>query len=308
MSKMITIDVLRQVADNSIGIYDAFKRAQTLTEESKGILTMAEDLLRQAGLAYLSEIPESKSAPASNSSSFAARRPGRFAKHESKSTPASNSSSVREGFVSAYVAIQQSYADLKDALYRPAQAHIDAKAWDDVRAAMEALLKIDAEYRDVANMLRQSFLAQAKALFEQKKWEEGRAILKQRPTDKEMRLAYLISFLEEKPPVNNRVNGVDRVDGLRALRIEEPRLSQLLSYQRFMSDEATDEYFQVIDNIRRSFDREIIDSRDIVRSYSSSMLLLNTIVSQRNIAVQNYIDSQDKRLLEDLRAELSSII
>jgi hypothetical protein len=78
---------------------------------------MAEDLLRRAGLAYLLEVPTIKVAQPTNSSA------------------------ASKEIVSAYIRIQQSYADLKDALYRLAKSHIEAKAWDDARAVMEALIK-----------------------------------------------------------------------------------------------------------------------------------------------------------------------
>src|SRR5689334_14389475 len=188
MAQMVDIDLLRRVTADSINVYEALSRAQTLTAESQHVVAMAEDLLRQVGLAYLLNGVKIKA-----------------------DQPTSSSTSPKE-MVSAYVQIQQSYANLKDALYQLAKAHIEAKTWDEAHTVIEGLLKIDSEYRDAAILLRQSLLNQAKDLFEQGKWEEGRTILKQRPTDKELRLAYLSSFLDKDASMN----------GVRALQKEEP--------------------------------------------------------------------------------------
>lgn len=200
IAKTIDIDFLRQVTTDSIHVYDALRRAQIFSEEGRCIVTMAGDLLRQAGLAYLLGSPVD-------------------------AVQTDNSSTMPEEMVSAYMRIHMFYADLKDALYQLAKAHMEAQAWDEARAIMEALLKVDPEYRDVASTLRRNFLDQAKILFKQKKWAEGRAILKQKPGDKEMRLVYLVSFLDENPSI----------PGVYALQEEEPQVSKLTAYQRVVN-------------------------------------------------------------------------
>lgn len=175
MAEIVDLELLRQVTTDSMGVYEAVRRAKTLTAESEPVLAMAEDLLRQAGLAYLLEGLEIK--------------PDQPDK--GRTDP--------EEMVSAYVRIQQLYPDLKDALRRLAEAQIDARAWGEARTALGALLKIEPGQRDAELLLTRSYLDEAESLFEQEKLAEGQAVLKARlveyPVDWEARLEYLKSFL-----------------------------------------------------------------------------------------------------------------
>src|SRR5205823_3134044 len=105
-TKSVDIDLLRQATADCIRVYEALSRAQTLTKESQRIVTMAEDLLRRVGLAYLLEVPGIKA------------------------NQSTNPSAAPKEMVSSYIRIQQSYADLKNAMYRLAKAYLEAKAWD----------------------------------------------------------------------------------------------------------------------------------------------------------------------------------
>lgn len=205
MAQTVDLALLRQVTADSMRVYEAIKRGQTLTAESGQILTIAEGLLRQAGLAYLLEGVEFE--------------PGQPVDHST------DSHTAPEGMVSTYVQIQQVYADLKDALYRLAKIQMNAEAWEDARTMLAALLEIEPEYRDAATLLRQGFLTESKSLFEQREWEKGRTILRQGLADREVKLEYLNSFLEEDVSI----------DGLRSLLREEPGVSKLPSFQRAMN-------------------------------------------------------------------------
>lgn len=198
MKTLNDLDLLHKATADGLAVYDAIKRGQTLNAEGKQLLALAEDLLQKAGLAYLVE-------------------------DISTDLTHQTANSHPEGIVSAYVQIQQTYVDLKDALYRLAKTKIDKKLWEEAQNTFIALLKVDPDYRDASSMLKKSFLQQVDDLFSQGKGNEGRDILKNElskyPKDADLKLRYLHSFIDE-----------ESISALRLLQAEQPRVVKLPAF------------------------------------------------------------------------------
>jgi hypothetical protein len=176
------------------------------------VLAVAEDLLRKVGLAYLTEGLEIN--PAQHG----------------------NAQTAPEEMVSEYIQIQQTYADLKDTLYRLGKGRLKKEEWTDGRVVLDALVKIEPTYRDAHSLLMQSYLRPADALFQEGKKDKAKGILKsgleKYPKDTEMRLRYLNSLIEEQS-----------LESLRLLQLEEPSIGKFPSYNALIA------ILKAIDNI-----------------------------------------------------------
>jgi len=217
MPRVVDWELLRQVTTDTIRVYEAITRAQTMTAESERVLAMAEDLLRQAGLAYLLE--------------------GTVAEPESRN----ESRSAPEEMVSAYVRIQQAYADLKDTLYHLAKALLETKSWENARAVLNALNQIETNYQDIADLLKNSYMIAARDYFFAQEWRKQRdeleALLSIDPNDRWTRKEFLTSFVYEAQskaldPGVGKEHLPSATIPLLALASCEPRVRQFTLYQQ----------------------------------------------------------------------------
>lgn len=205
MAKLVDLKALRQVTQDSIRVREAILRAEALTNEGEGMLAKAETLLRQAGLAYLSE--EITVAP-----------------FQADTIP-----SAPEEMVSAYVDIQQSYADLKDGLYRLGKAHLESKNWKDVRSVLEALAQMEPGYRDIAELLRETTRGLAEDYFAAQDWEKGADELEDLITatlkNKDDKMEVCTIYIREA-----KTHPLGALDLLQSLAKREPRIITLDNY------------------------------------------------------------------------------
>lgn len=137
MPRVVDLQLLRQITADAMCAYEAVQQAQALTEAGKQVLAAAEEMLRETTLAFLPNdvvITDVQRA---------------------------SSPSAREALIAQYVEIHKAHAALKDALYRLAQAQMEAKAWNDAAITARALAKIDNDYRDLQEILAKLPILQA---------------------------------------------------------------------------------------------------------------------------------------------------
>jgi len=152
MATSVDLALLRQITTAGIAVYEASRRAGSLLAKGRQVAAQAETLLRAAGLTYLLES-------------------GALPTPLSSSTPA-------EDLVDAYIAIQQGYADLKVGLDGWAEQAGAAGDWPTAATALDALHRIDPQYRDVAARLsRAQVLGRAVQALEAPAWEAARELL-----------------------------------------------------------------------------------------------------------------------------------
>ena len=126
MNNTISLDMLQQVSRQMLVIYQAMLRAQALNAEGQDILRRADELLRQAGLAYLIGAPP---APA---------------------PLASGGATPPLAMANAYVDVQRGYAELLEALYALGVKMGKAEDWVVAEPIFAALMSLEPTLRDAA--------------------------------------------------------------------------------------------------------------------------------------------------------------
>jgi len=122
----VSLDDLRQTSRQVLVIYQAMLRAQALDAEGQDILRRADELLRQAGLAYLMGAPP---APA---------------------LPANDHAAPPFAMASAYTDIQRGYAGLLEALYALGVKAGQVEDWALAEPIFAALMSLEPTLRDAA--------------------------------------------------------------------------------------------------------------------------------------------------------------
>ncbi len=152
----------QQITSEGLRLYEALRRAETLGAEGERLQQMAADLLRRAALTYLAAGLEPLALPEGQGPTEAA------------------------DLAAAWSEVLQAWADLKQALYRLAEAQVAAGAWEAAEALLEALAR---HYPDdprlkkwkqqvEAGLEREAHLRPARAALEAGRDDEARTVLK----------------------------------------------------------------------------------------------------------------------------------
>jgi formylglycine-generating enzyme required for sulfatase activity len=129
-------DQLRRLTADTRQVYRAVLQSHALVAECEQVQRMADDLLLQAGLLYLTE-------------GFAAEAIGEQAL--GSAGPVASLAATR-------VQVQECFVALHDTLYRLALGLTGARQWDEAQRVLKALHQFDPLYKDVAELYEGAML------------------------------------------------------------------------------------------------------------------------------------------------------
>ena len=152
MTNRVELDDLRSITGNVLSIYTALLRAQTLAAEGERVLAQADDLLQQAGLAYL--LGDQNSAGG---------------------VSASGDGSPPTAIAFSYAQIQKQFAGLHTTLRVLADRLVADNAWADAQPLLYALSKLQLDDPELADLAARAVpLSTAQKTMDAGHWEEAR--------------------------------------------------------------------------------------------------------------------------------------